>query len=1067
MSRVANNLPPMRYTNGAGQPTKSTLGRSSSTSSNGNNIGVIERRVFNVRSAAPASAQKETVHACPLCNSEYKDPRVLPCTHTYCFNCIRDKLINNSRLTCPKCHYQAHPFDEIQLQELPPNLILSQEWRIGARLTPSVPPLKKSMAYQPTVPSSVSSSTMNLPQQTAAQGSEKRRSIVVEYVPREIPLTNDTNLNGIASIVNAFNRTSTNGENENRTSRSSSISSIQPLVSNLIKIYSEATPVKTQRIEDTVSTDKHNELIKIFEQETTGQQQVRSASPMNIKQATHACDEITWDNLVHGTTPVVPSSSNQPQSAVENYHHPREEPERSVSVSSLNIENLREIVFSIQQQHQQQQSSEKPSTQQSTSFVDTQLSSRLSGSYRLQDVEDDDEDDIIEQIARKNHLHRQHVRQTSNTESIHSGHSDTVSRRSPIPPIIDNVQPRLSISSVHDQEDDKVSQRTTPPSRHSSDRFPPPPSQQQIDTQGSSSPSSLTKPRATSSISYRSSIHEDQHEQLVTPEIKIQRTERFNLNENNSPVFYRNNSSQAGSYSSTPTYRPSSMSNEHDEHIPQQRENYLSPTSPLLVPSVVSSRVETLLSDQKRLEREIEEQIRRLSYDYDDVRTQIDRKRSAIQTEVKNIATRLDDDITENYHRKQRIYADLAVDTNTVGTELERLRASTNNNKQLWDNLEQIESNIRNIRQAVEEQKEPYSALTFAEGRRAIGSDAIGQITSNGFESHRKHSLSTSSPLPSLEQPISSLTPYKYVKIDHLSTLEPEAIAITENKKTILLGICNKLFILNEFGDILKTIQLKPSIRGIAVSKKPQTYHIAYISHDEIVTMINTDTGEILDCVKETDSADDSGTFLPLGIDTDSINGCVYVCDYRNSCVIKFDDKLEFITQWRIYNHSDQYDEARPKLISIYGQRLYMIVEHSCKPYYNQGIAYTFSLHICDINSGNIIRIIDAKLLSTQRLRWPCSIHAISNNECYVLDTMTSGKYFNGQWQKHWSRVLDIRPDDANIVKELFQLDSEAATMALTKQTMIISANGEILFVDLAFIQQELQENDHENSYQN
>lgn len=132
-----------------------------------------------------------------------------------------------------------------------------------------------------------------------------------------------------------------------------------------------------------------------------------------------------------------------------------------------------------------------------------------------------------------------------------------------------------------------------------------------------------------------------------------------------------------------------------------------------------------------------------------------------------------------------------------------------------------------------------------------------------------------------------------------------------------------------------------------------------------------------------------------------------------------------------------------------------MIVEHSCKPYYNQGIAYTFSLHICDINTGNIIKIIDADLLSTQRLRWPCSIQAINNNKCYILDTMTSGKYFNGQWQKHWSRVLEIRDDERNLVTELFQLDSEAATMALTKQTMIIAANGEILFVDLAFINQQ------------
>lgn len=67
---------------------------------------------------------------------------------------------------------------------------------------------------------------------------------------------------------------------------------------------------------------------------------------------------------------------------------------------------------------------------------------------------------------------------------------------------------------------------------------------------------------------------------------------------------------------------------------------------------------------------------------------------------------------------------------------------------------------------------------------------------------------------------------------------------------------------------------------------------------------------------------------------------------------------------------------------------------------------------------------------------------------------MTSGKYFNGQWQKHWSRVLQIGQDEKNLVKELFQLDSEAATMAMTKQTMIVAANGEILFVDLAFIHQ-------------
>lgn len=105
MSRVASSLPPMRYTNGADHSTKATKPRSPA-GTNGLANGV-ERRPFNVRSTIPASIQKETVHACPLCNNEYKDPRVLPCTHTYCYNCVRDQLINNNRLTCPKCHHQV------------------------------------------------------------------------------------------------------------------------------------------------------------------------------------------------------------------------------------------------------------------------------------------------------------------------------------------------------------------------------------------------------------------------------------------------------------------------------------------------------------------------------------------------------------------------------------------------------------------------------------------------------------------------------------------------------------------------------------------------------------------------------------------------------------------------------------------------------------------------------------------------------------------------------------------------------------------------------------------------
>jgi hypothetical protein len=68
---------------------------------------------------------------------------------------------------------------------------------------------------------------------------------------------------------------------------------------------------------------------------------------------------------------------------------------------------------------------------------------------------------------------------------------------------------------------------------------------------------------------------------------------------------------------------------------------------------------------------------------------------------------------------------------------------------------------------------------------------------------------------------------------------------------------------------------------------------------------------------------------------------------------------------------------------------------------------------------------------------------------------MTSGKYFNGQWQKHWSRVMEIGQHDDHLVNELFQLDSEANTMAMNKRTMIITANGEILFVNLSMLHQQ------------
>ncbi|CAF2556522.1 unnamed protein product [Rotaria sp. Silwood2] len=1089
MSRVASNYSAPRYNNNTGQ---------SKPPSNKNSIGNGSGHGITVRSAAPPPIQKETVHACPICNGEYKDPRVLPCTHTYCLNCIRDKLMNNNRVTCPKCQQQV---DEIDLNDLPRNLILSQEWRMNVQPVTSIPTPKKPVTYQ---------SIISTPTQMSNQ-QDKRKPSIAESNGHD-SLTGGTKSYGITSLVNAFSKSSgASGKTSTRSSRSSSRSNIQPVVSNLVKIYSEATstqPLEKPRSESVASTGKNDELIKIFEQAThrssQQQQQQRTSSASISKRPSQAREEayedMTWDTLVHGTVPVAPPFPDQWQKATENLHYPPQAIERPISAAttsdrSSTVDNLRDIIASI---NQHSHDGTPPSFPQGQ-ILSPQSHSRPSTASRSQNDFDDDDDDGDNQIPIQPPVYasiqpsvyasiqpRPPSRHSSRADSVLSNATSSTIRQSPAPPIINTYQQRLSVASTpqqkqqQQQQADKMSDRSssiTSPLGRSPERFP----LQTIQTFDFAGDEAL-KPRSPSVTSIRSLASEDINEQIPINQAKLLSTERFQSAVNIPPVVQTNNSSRARSQISsglsTPTNRPASRSMERDTH-------YLVPTLPSSSSTTiaVSSRVDLLLSDQKRLEREIDEQIKRLKYDYDDIRKQVHRKESSIHNEVKNIAANLDDNITEHYHQQQKIYADLATDTNTIGNELERLKSFTytnNNKQQLWDNLEKIEFNIRTIRRTVEQQKQSRDALTFSEGHRAIAADTIGQVTYNQIESHRRFNSPPllppllPPPLPpapasfQIEQTSTNIVPYKYIKIDHLSALEPEAIAMTENNKKILLGICNKLFILNEYGDTLKTILLAPSIRGITISKKYQSQNIAYVSHDESISMIDIDSGQTLDCVKETDSTGQSGIFLPLGIDTDNIRGDVYVCDYRNSCVLKFDDKLEFIKQWKIYNHSDQYDEARPKLISVYGQKLYMIVEHSCKPFYNQGIAYTFSLHICDANSGNIIKIIDADLLATQRLRWPCSVQAISNEKCYILDTMTSGKYFNGQWQKHWSRVLEIEQDGHNVVTELFQLDSEAATMAMTKQIMIIAANGDILFVDLGFLsKKQSQQISYDRNYQN
>lgn len=131
---------------------------------------------------------------------------------------------------------------------------------------------------------------------------DKRKSSTTESNGHD----STSHFHGISSIVHAFNKSSGNGGGSNtRSSRSSSVSSAQPMVSNLVKIYSEATKQPQQqqqktRSDSVMSTGKHDELTKIFEQATKRPQRQETTSGSGIKRPSEAYEEITWDSLVHG-----------------------------------------------------------------------------------------------------------------------------------------------------------------------------------------------------------------------------------------------------------------------------------------------------------------------------------------------------------------------------------------------------------------------------------------------------------------------------------------------------------------------------------------------------------------------------------------------------------------------------------------------------------------------------------------------------------------------------------------------------------------------------------------------
>lgn len=61
----------------------------------------------------------EETLTCPICLDLFDDPRVLPCSHTFCGKCLHATDRHSSMITCPLCRYhfikQALPINRIVL----------------------------------------------------------------------------------------------------------------------------------------------------------------------------------------------------------------------------------------------------------------------------------------------------------------------------------------------------------------------------------------------------------------------------------------------------------------------------------------------------------------------------------------------------------------------------------------------------------------------------------------------------------------------------------------------------------------------------------------------------------------------------------------------------------------------------------------------------------------------------------------------------------------------------------------------------------------------------------------
>ncbi len=71
-----------------------------------------------------ASNNKETIESlltCIICHDSFDDPRLMPCSHTYCYKCIKEMAsADNDQIECPRrdgCKILTKDIDSLPLDQ--------------------------------------------------------------------------------------------------------------------------------------------------------------------------------------------------------------------------------------------------------------------------------------------------------------------------------------------------------------------------------------------------------------------------------------------------------------------------------------------------------------------------------------------------------------------------------------------------------------------------------------------------------------------------------------------------------------------------------------------------------------------------------------------------------------------------------------------------------------------------------------------------------------------------------------------------------------------------------------